>query len=145
MEKCPICYEKNSLEISCDQCINKICMNCYTLLSEKKCPVCRLLYDILDVKKDIQKALQQIFIGLRLLKIIILVCILYNLILILGFILIVSYNFILIVDIICYVFKRIKKGIEFNISLKVSYCPEIEGEQCDVLFEESHIDFYKIN
>lgn len=40
---------------------------------------------------------------------------------------------------------KIKKGIEFNISLKVSYCPEIEGEQCDVLFEESHIDFYQIN
>ena len=40
---------------------------------------------------------------------------------------------------------KIKNGIEFNVSLKVSYCPEIEGEQCDVLFEESHVDFYQIN
>ena len=40
---------------------------------------------------------------------------------------------------------EIKKGIEFNVSLKVSYCPEIEGEQCDILFEESYIDFYQIN
>jgi hypothetical protein len=40
---------------------------------------------------------------------------------------------------------KIKKGIEFNVSLKVSYCPEIEGEQCDVLFEESHVDLYQIN
>lgn len=40
---------------------------------------------------------------------------------------------------------KIKKGIEFDINLKVSYCPEIEGEQCDVLFEESYVDFYNIN
>jgi hypothetical protein len=40
---------------------------------------------------------------------------------------------------------KIKKGIEFEISLKISYCPEIEDEQCETLFEESHIDFYKIN
>jgi len=40
---------------------------------------------------------------------------------------------------------KIKKGIEFNVSLKVSYCPEIEDEQCDVLFEESHVDLYQIN
>ena len=40
---------------------------------------------------------------------------------------------------------KIKKGIEFDIKLQVSYCPEIEGEQCDVLFEESYVDFYNIN
>ena len=40
---------------------------------------------------------------------------------------------------------KIKNGIEFDIKLKVSYCPEIEGEQCDVLFEESHVDLYQIN
>ena len=40
---------------------------------------------------------------------------------------------------------KLKKGIEFEISLKISYCPEIEDEKCETLFEESHIDFYKIN
>lgn len=40
---------------------------------------------------------------------------------------------------------KIKKGIEFDINLKVSFCPEIEGEQCDILFEESYVDFYNIN
>lgn len=40
---------------------------------------------------------------------------------------------------------KIKKGIEFDINLKVSYCPEIELEQCDILFEESYNDFYNIN
>ena len=40
---------------------------------------------------------------------------------------------------------KIKKGIEFDIKLQVSYCPEIEGEQCDILFEETYVDFYNIN
>ena len=40
---------------------------------------------------------------------------------------------------------KIKNGIEFDIKLKVSYCPEIEGEQCDILFEETYVDFYNIN
>ena len=40
---------------------------------------------------------------------------------------------------------KLKNGIEFDINLKVSYCPEIEGEQCDILFEERYIDFYNIN
>ena len=40
---------------------------------------------------------------------------------------------------------KLKKGIEFEISLKISYCPEIEDEKCETLFKESHIDFYKIN
>ena len=49
-----------------------------------------------------------------------------------------------------YVYERtvdvkIKKGIEFDVNLEVSYCPEIEGEQCDILFKESYIDFYNIN
>ena len=40
---------------------------------------------------------------------------------------------------------KFKNGIEFEIGLKISYCPEIEDEKCETLFEESHIDFYKIN
>jgi len=40
---------------------------------------------------------------------------------------------------------KIKNGIEFDTNLQVSYCPEIEGEQCDILFEEKYIDFYNIN
>ncbi len=40
---------------------------------------------------------------------------------------------------------KLKKGIEFEISLKIGYCPEIEDEKCETLFEETHIDFYKIN
>ena len=40
---------------------------------------------------------------------------------------------------------KIKNGIEFDTKLQVSYCPEIEGEQCDILFEETYIDFYNIN
>jgi hypothetical protein len=40
---------------------------------------------------------------------------------------------------------KLKNGIEFDINLKISYCPEIEEEQCDILFEESYIDFYNIN
>lgn len=40
---------------------------------------------------------------------------------------------------------KIKNGIEFDTNLQVSYCPEIEGEQCDILFEETYIDFYNIN
>ena len=49
-----------------------------------------------------------------------------------------------------YVFERtvdveLKKGIEFDINLKVSHCPEIEGKQCDKIFEESYVDFYNIN
>ena len=49
-----------------------------------------------------------------------------------------------------YIFDRtinikIKNGIEFDIKLVVSYCPEVEDEPCDQLFEESYIEFYKIN
>ena len=49
-----------------------------------------------------------------------------------------------------YVYERtvdvkIKNGIEFDVNLKVSYCPEIEGVQCDILFRESYVDFYNIN
>ena len=49
-----------------------------------------------------------------------------------------------------YVYERtvdvkIKNGIEFDVNLKVSYCPEIEGVQCDILFKESYVDFYNIN
>ena len=40
---------------------------------------------------------------------------------------------------------KLKNGIEFDINLKISYCPEIEEEKCDILFEESYIDFYNIN
>jgi len=49
-----------------------------------------------------------------------------------------------------YIFDRtinikIKNGIEFDVNLVVSYCPEVEDEPCDQLFEESYIEFYKIN
>ena len=49
-----------------------------------------------------------------------------------------------------YVYERtvdvkIKNGIEFDVNHKVSYCPEIEGVQCDILFKESYVDFYNIN
>ena len=49
-----------------------------------------------------------------------------------------------------YIFERnvdvkIKNGIEFNINLKISYCPEIEDRQCEILFEDTHVDIYKIN
>ena len=40
---------------------------------------------------------------------------------------------------------KIKNGIEFDIKLVVSYCPEVEDVPCDQLFEESYIEFYKIN
>jgi hypothetical protein len=39
----------------------------------------------------------------------------------------------------------LENGIEFDIKLVVSYCPEVEDESCDQLFEESYIEFYKIN
>ena len=49
-----------------------------------------------------------------------------------------------------YIFDRtinikIKNGIEFDIKLVVSYCPEVEDIPCDQLFEESYTEFYKIN
>ena len=49
-----------------------------------------------------------------------------------------------------FIFERdvqvsIKNGIEFDIKLVVSYCPEVEDESCDQLFEESYIEFFKIN
>ena len=35
--------------------------------------------------------------------------------------------------------------MKFDIKLVVSYCPEVEDEPCNQFFEESYIEFYKIN